>query len=221
MMRSRSLTSLLVATAIAIASLPGVARADDDEKKVPEAKGRVIPQPDTYYSFRGQRAYPSLAWWITQMIPSPEVGFGRVTHTGLDNVPSTSTEAAFGLRWQLTPFLWSWGTNRNVSRWRFFVADPLARHSGSIELTGGLEYLWGHVDRFLARPSLRTTVPIYGRGEYVSMMLGTSIYQYDGTLRVAYEGGVFFLYGIFGVQMTVAPGHDALSTLATFRVRYF
>jgi hypothetical protein len=219
MRRSRSL--LVCALALSLSLVPSVADADDEKKKAVEAPGRVIPPPDEYYSYQGQRAYPSLAWWITQLIPSPEFAVGRVTNTGLDGVPQTSNQVAFGLRWQVTPILWSWGTNRNVSRWRVFVADPLARHAGSIELDGTLEYVWGHVDRFLARPGIRATVPIYGKGEYVSMAIGTSTYRYDGTMRVAYDAGIYFLYGIFGLQTTIAPAHDPLTAIGTFRIRYF
>ncbi len=212
---------LVPAVFVALAARPGDAHADDAKKNEVELPGKQIPQPDTYYSYRGQRSYPSLAWWVTQFIPSPEVGGGKFTRTGLDGVPHSSTELAFGLRWQITPILWSWGTNRRVSRWRFFVAEPIARHSGSIELDGTLEYLWGHVDRTLARPGIRATFPLYGRGEYLSTSIGTSTYRYDGTMRVAYDAGFHFLYGIFGLQVTIAPAHDALSTIGTFQIRYF
>ncbi|HEY8079897.1 MAG TPA: hypothetical protein VIF62_37455, partial [Labilithrix sp.] len=120
-----------------------------------------------------------------------------------------------------TPVLWSWGVNRRVTRWRWFVVDPLARNAGSIELNGSLEYLWGDVNRFLVRPGVRATFPLVQRGEYLSMSIGTSTYQYDDTFRVAYDAGLHILYGILGAQVTVAPGHAPLRTIGTVTIRYF
>src|SRR5690606_9827742 len=163
---------------------------------------------------------PTFAWVVLQLLPSPELAFGRqrrIDATGaVDGGPST----AFGLRWQVTPLLWSFGVNRHQSRWRYVVVDPLARHSGSLELSGSVEYIGGHVDRLLARPGLRAYFPVLHKGEYLSVSMGTSVYSYDG-LRVAYDVGAYLLSGFFGVQLTVAPTHDPLAAFATIRLRYF
>ncbi len=182
---------------------------------------KSVPQPESGYTYVEPQYYPSFAWILTQLVPSPEVSFGRVRHIdGAGQVQDVST-SAFGLRWQVTPVLWSWGVNRRVTRWRYFVVDPLARNAGSIELNGSLEYLWGDVHRFLARPGVRATFPLLQRGEYLSMSIGTSTYQYDNTFRVAYDAGLHVLYGILGAQLTVAPGHAPMRTLATLTLRYF
>ena len=125
------------------------------------------------------------------------------------------------MRWQPTPLVYSWGTNRRITRWRAFVVDPLARNSGSIELNTSIEYLFGHIDRFLVRPGVRATFPLLQRGEYLSASLGTSTYAYNGVPRVAYDVGMYMLFGLFGVQITVAPAHAPLSFISTFRIRYF
>jgi hypothetical protein len=111
--------------------------------------------------------------------------------------------------------------NRRVSRWRYLVVDPLARHSGSLELSGTFEYIFGHVDRLIVRPGVRAYFPLAQRGEYLSTSLGTSIYAYDEKVHVAYEVGAYVLYGLFGVQATVAPDHGPLTAIGTFRIRYF
>ena len=130
-------------------------------------------------------------------------------------------EAAFGLRWQVTPLLWSWGTNRHASRWRSFVVDPLARHAGSLELTGTVEFIFGEVDRAILRPGVRAYFPVAQRGEYLSVSLGTSTYAYDEKMRVAYDVGAYVLWGLFGVQATIAPENGPLTAIGTFRIRYF
>jgi hypothetical protein len=184
---------------------------------LPPALGlRSIPAPQQRYVYVEPQLYPTLAWVGAQLLPSPEVGGGRVRRDGVD-----TTALAFGLRWQLTPLLFSWGTNRRVARWRTFVVDPIARNSGSLELDTSFEYLFGHIDRMLVRPGVRATFPLAHRGEYLSASLGTSVYRYEGTPRVAYDVGAYVLFGLFGVQLTVAPAHAPLNLIGTLRIRYF
>ncbi len=181
----------------------------------------TMQPPDTSYTYASQSYYPSLGWIATQLLPSPEVGSGRVHRTGPDGIPQDSTELAFGLRWQLTPFVYSWGTNRRITRWRSFVIDPLARNSGSIELNTSFEYFFGHLDRLIVRPGVRATFPLVQRGEYLSTSIGTSTYAFNGVPRIAYDAGLYTMFGLFGVQVTVAPAHGPLTFIGTFRIRYF
>lgn len=225
--------------AVAIVALAGalapssVALADDAsapsspsappivEDYPPVLSTRALTPPDGSYTFQGPRYYPSVAWFLTQLVPSPEVGAGSVRRVDMFGVGQRNLEVAFGLRWHVTPVLWSWGTNRHVSRWRFLVVDPLARHAGSIELDGTFEYLFGHVDRMLVRPGVRAYLPLLARGEYLSTSVGVSTYSYDGVPRVAYDVGLYALFGLVGAQVTVAPAHAPLTTIATLRLRYF
>lgn len=215
MMRRTALFGVLAA-ALGVAS---PARADDAPAEA--SPGRRLVPPDNGYGYVSAQHYPPLLWFATQLLPSPEVGFGSIRRTEIDGRTHESLEAAFGLRWMATPLLWSWGTNRRVSRWRTFVVDPLARNSGSLELDVSFEYLWGHVDRALVRPGVKATFPLVQRGEYLSFSLGTSTYTYDQTPRVAYDAGLYFLFGILGAEVSIAPVHRPLQTLATLRIRYF
>jgi hypothetical protein len=211
-------SAIAVAVAAALVCRAGLASAADPPAPAdkfapfPPPSPRVLAPPDRSYTYLEPQMYPSLAWFLVQLVPSPEVAVGRVHDT---------TETAFGVRWQLTPLVWSWGTNRRVSRWRTFVVDPLARHSGSLELSGTFEYIFGHVDRLLVRPGVRAYFPLAQRGEYLSASIGTSVYGYDEKVRVAYDVGAYVLFGMFGVQATVAPDHGPLMAIGTFRIRYF
>jgi hypothetical protein len=196
-------------------------RAAEPLVPYPPPSPRVIPQPDRGFTYAQPQAYPSLPWLALQLLPSPEVAIGQVRKTDSSGASELTTKTSFGLRWQLTPLLWSWGTNRHASRWKFLVVDPLARHSGSIEVPLNLEYVFGHVDRMIVRPGVRAYFPLVERGEYLSASLGTSTYAYDEKMRVAYDVGLYFLYGIFGLQATVAPDNGPLSAIGTFRIRYF
>jgi hypothetical protein len=204
----------LFASCTALALAPR-ARADA------ELPGRTIPPPDESYTYQNPQYYPTAVWVLTQLVPSPEVGIGRIRKFDVAGNESAETRTTFGLRWQLTPLLWSWGTNRHLDRWRFFVVDPLARSAGSIGFDTKIEYFFGDINRFLVRPGVHATFPLAHRGEYLSASIGTSIYQYDDTMRVSYDAGAYILYGILGLEMSYAPTHAPLRYVATVRIRYF
>jgi hypothetical protein len=198
------------ASALLGASTAGAAEKDKDE---PTKAPRLDP-PQTPYRY--QQPYPFItpAWFLTQLIPSPEVAVG-------EDAKTNGTKAAFGLRWQLTPVLWSWGVHRRLSGWRVLVVDPLARMSGSLALESTFEYIGGHVDRVLARPGVKATFPLFHRGEYLAFSMGTSVYTYDSKAFVAHDVGLYMLWGLLGVNGTYAPEHKIMSTLFTLRIRYF
>ena len=205
---------LAFATSATLVLTAGTASAD-----APMVK--YVPQPDLGYSYESPTYYPTWGWLVMQALPSPEVAFGTFKTYGDNATASRDLETAFGLRWQVTPMVWSWGLHRKVNRFRWFVVDPIARNSGSIELNTNFEYIWGHVDRLLVRPGVRANFPLIQRGEYLSMAIGTSIYRFDETTRVAYDGGLYTLFGTVGLTVTVAPTHAPLAAIATFRIRYF
>lgn len=197
------------------------AGASPGPSSAPEASDvRRTPPPDTRLGYRQALPRPTFVWALLQLLPSPELAVGRQRRVDVMGVASESPSVAFGLRWQVTPLLWSFGVHRSQSRWRAFVVDPFARVSGSLELSTSFEYIGGHVDRLLARPGLRAYLPLAHKGEYLSMSIGTSVYAYEG-LRVAYDVGVYALAGFVGLRVTVAPTHAPLAGIATLNLRYF
>lgn len=182
---------------------------------------RRAPQPDSRLEYGHPFPHPTFAWLALQMLPSPELAIGRQRHIDASGAVDAGPRAAFGMRWQLTPLLWSFGVHRSQPRFRSFVVDPLARQSGSIELSTTFEYIGGDVDRVLVRPGVRTYLPLIQKGEYLSASLGTSVYAFDYGLRVAYDVGVYTLSGFLGFQLTVAPTHAPLAAITTIRLRYF
>lgn len=178
------------------------------------------PVPDDRLAMHEPQPYPTLPWILFQLLPSPELAFGKTKVIDAAGRVDDSIRTAFGLRWQLTPVLWSFGVHHSTSGWRYFVVDPLARHSGSIELSTSFEYIGGHFDGLIARPGVRVYLPLLEKGEKLSTSFGSSFYGADG-LRVAYDAGIYVLNGFLGLQVTVAPRHQPLATIATLRLRYF
>ncbi len=211
---------LAVALATNGASASASASPETEAAPAPVQDVHQAPPPDTSLGYRQASPRPTLGWAVLQLLPSPEIAVGRHRHIDVNGSVDESLSTAFGLRWQVTPLLWSFGVHRSQSRWRYLVVDPFARVSGSIELSATAEYIGGHVDRLLVRPGLRAYLPLAEKGEYLSMSLGTSVYAYEG-LRVAYDVGVYTLAGIVGFRMTVAPAHAPLAAIATLNLRYF
>ena len=153
---------------------------------------------------------PDAGWAVTQLVPSPEVAIG-----------GRESGAHFGMRWQITPLLYSFGVNRRVSPWRAFIAEPLVRNSGSVEAYMSPEWIDSGprvADRFALRPGVRLTFPLAQHGDYLSASIGTS---YTTARAVGYEGGIYTLYGVFGLQVTVSPTRGEPPCIVTLRIRYF
>ena len=94
--------------------------------------------------------HPTLLWCAIQLVPSPQ--WSLLAHDGL----------RFGLRWQVTPVLYSFGINRKLSPWRWFVVEPFVRQVGSAEIFCSPEYVnLKELDN--ARWSFRTGLREIGR----------------------------------------------------------
>ncbi|AUX38603.1 MULTISPECIES: hypothetical protein [Sorangium] len=153
----------------------------------------------------------TLPWLLVQLVPSPELWIG-------------SGEAHFGVRWQVTPLLYSFGMNRKLSPWRAFVVEPLTRHSGSLELFGSPEYIarpGALGERWILRGGVRAYFPLLHRGDYLSCSLGGSAIYARERLGAAYEAGVYTLFGALGAQVTTTPTAALRSTTITLSIRYF
>lgn len=182
-------------TAGACAALLSVAPAADASSSAP-----LDPRP-----------HPTLPWALAQLIPSPELGFG-------------AHDAHFGLRWQLTPVLYSFGMYRKLSPWRFFVVEPLTRPSGSIEAFIVPEYLdvgGTAEDKWIARLGVRATLPLVERGDTLSISFGAGPWLRRHEVGAAWEVGLYTLFGTLGLQLTIAPHFADAPYLVTLRVRYF
>lgn len=158
----------------------------------------------------------SLEWALMQLLPSPEWGFGTAG--------SATDGTTFGFRWQLTPWLYSFATDPRLSRQRWFVVEPVVRHSGSIELFISPEYVWfdgGLGDRLGGRVGVRSYFGLMGRGDDLSLSLGTSYVHFSAVDAVAYEAGAYVLFGMLGLQLEYAPSFEAMTWTTSLRLRFF
>jgi hypothetical protein len=202
-------TAMKMVLALALAAPTGLAAAPAraEARPRPEAPPpvRSVPAPEITYAPTEPALSPGWAWLAGELVPSPALAFG-------DLAPS------FGLRWQVTPVLWSFGVHRATSPWRVLVVDPIARLSGSIELHGTYDWFFGAIDDTLLRPGIRATFPLLHRGEYLAASIGTSIYDRVKT-RVAYDAGIWILSGFVGASVTVAPDDARVRAIGTLNLR--
>jgi hypothetical protein len=156
--------------------------------------------------------HPTWLWAATQLVPSPQWTFleGRGTW--------------FGVRWQVTPVLYSLGIRRGLSPWRFFVVEPNVRHSGSIEAFLSPEYRTGpgsFEEGWLGRAGARLYVPVAHAGEYLSCSAGGSAFVSSQGVSGAIEVGLYTFAGLLGLQVTHVPVPSRRTTILTLSVRYF
>jgi len=156
--------------------------------------------------------HPTWLWSAVQIVPSPQ----WITLSG--------DGTRFGMRWQITPALYSFGINKRLNPWRFLISEPFVRQNGSIELFLSPEYFnLGDVyeSEWLLRGGLRAYFPLLRYGEYLSCSVGSSYYVYNNNSGINYEAGIYFLYGILGIQTTYTPSLPDTPWIFTLRIRYF
>ena len=136
-------------------------------------------------------------WVAAQAVPSPEWSFSR------------EFRSQFGLGWQITPLLHSFGINRRLSPWRVLVAEPIVRHNGSIEIFVQPTWLSSPpppLSRWIARAGLRCYVPLAGYGEDLSGSVAISYARQGPQASATYEAGLYMFFGILGLQVSHSPG---------------
>ena len=155
--------------------------------------------------------HPTLLWTALQLVPSPEV-----------MIAGSSVYA--GMRWQVTPLLYSFGINRKLSPWRSLITEPVVRHAGSIELLFSPEYLsksGSFAEHWLFRGGLRSYFPLLSKGEYLSTSIGASLLHFDHHLGAALSAGIYVLYGFVGAEITYCPTPELRSTTLALSLRMF
>jgi hypothetical protein len=184
--RRSALRSLALLHAALLFAAPRAARAADTAD--------TAAPPPTEPSAAAWDA--SLLWAAAQLVPSPEA----VVWNGA---------ARLGLRWQVTPLLYSFGLNRKLTPFRSFLVEPIARHSGSIELHVSPELLAGPLaagtERWLLRVGLRSYFPLLYRGDYLSASVGGALLHAGALNGASFDAGIHALGGFVGLRASYCP----------------
>ena len=162
-----------------------------------------------------------ISWALLQLVPSPTI---------YQDADGENAEARFGLKWQVTPFNFSFDANKYVSPAQFFMISPVRRFSGSAELflqpelaTGS--YTYSDREKFSLSSGARLIIPLFERGENLAFSLGAkySIAKNKSGDKFDYpaiEAGLYAIGGIFGIQFTKNFNTDSKYNLSIY-FKYF
>ena len=152
-------------------------------------------------------ASKALVWSALQLAPSfTWTAFRSGTH--------------FAFEWEAAPVLYSFGLNRLASPWKFFVATPVARYTGSIEAVVSAQVFttkpgtssFGYSGQVLGH------IPLIERGEYLSMTIGGARYHSNGQYNTFLVGGLSTFFGMFHGTVKYAPSSDVWMTSLELRI---
>ncbi len=158
------------------------------------------------------RVSPGMAagvWTFTQLIPSPLY-------------VASSDRVGGGVRWQITPLVYSFGVASKPLR--ALVIEPVARHSGAVELYVSPEWACcapADATSWIARGGARIYLPLVGRGEALTGSLGGSYYRAAGGDGASVEAGLHVLFGMLGLTVTVSPRLAGREVISALQIRYF
>lgn len=172
----------------------------------------LLSGSDSTSAGREPDIHPTPLWGAMQLIPSPQWA-----------VPSNG-HSSFGLRWQVTPLLYSFGINRKLKPWRYLISEPLTRYNGSVEWFVSPEYFGGGAgedSNWMFRTGIRAYVPLLQHGEYLAASAGGSYFRHGNDKGASYEGGIYIFFGILGLQATYTPSYPKAPWILTVRIRYF
>lgn len=171
--------------------------------------GLTYAQSEDDSSITEPGIHPTPLWAAAQLVPSLQWHFPE------------NDETRFGLRWQVTPLLYSFGINKRISPWRTLVAEPMTRYNGSVELYVSPEYASGMPAKWNLRSGVRAYLPLYQYGEYLAASFGTSYYRYKDHDGLSYEAGLYIFFGMLGIQVEHSPGFSESPWTFTINIRYF
>jgi hypothetical protein len=172
-------------------------------------RGPEIKVDDASPAIRVSPTAAAGIWAMTQLIPSPLY-------------VASSDRVGGGVRWQLTPLLYSFGVAAKPVR--SFVIEPVARHTGAIELYASPEWACcapGDGTSWIARGGARLYLPLVGRGEALTGSLGGSYYRASDGPGASLEVGLHVLFSMIGFTVTVSPRLAGREVISALTIRYF
>lgn len=154
-----------------------------------------------------QNANKFTTWLPYQAIPN------LTFYTGKPN-------SAFGFEWEVTPVLYSFGMNKQISPWYSFIVEPPGRFTGSVELNFAVQTFTQKVGSsyFGFSGTIMGFVPLIERGEHLTLNIGASVYNVGNDRPVFGVVGVSTLFGIVHLNVKFSPPKKTWITSLEWRV---
>ncbi len=134
---------------------------------------------------------------------------------------STPTYSAFGFEWETAPLLYSFGISRLVSPWYFFIVEPPARFTGSVELTVAGQLYTKQVESSLVSFSSYIVgyIPLIERGEHLALNLGLGTQRFGDQYPFFTIAGISTLFGF--VQFNIKHSSNPTIWIGSIDFRVF
>jgi hypothetical protein len=146
-------------------------------------------------------------WFPFQLIPSL-------------TLVSSPAQSGFGFEWEVTPLLYSFGINKQISPWYSFIVEPTARFTGSVELNAAGQIFTTKLGNsyFAYSGHILAYVPLIERGEHLSLNLGAAIYRVADQTRVFKVAGISTIFGIVHFNIKHSPNPTTWIGSLEFRI---
>jgi len=144
-----------------------------------------------------------ITWTLIQAVPSP---------TLFQDTDGRESRVQFGFKWNIIPINISFSPNKYISRYQFFMINPVRRFTGSIEAfiqpeITTADFKYSKIKSFGLSSGSRIVFPLIEYGENLSGSIGMK-YTYrkdtDETRKgyAGVEAGLYVFGGMLGIQYT-------------------
>jgi len=116
-------------------------------------------------------------------------------------------DAHAALEWEFTPVLRSFGLTKLASPWKFFIVEPPARFTGSVELVTSARVFFHRVDRSFwgFSAGLIGHIPLVEYGEYLTFDPGVVRHWIAGRPSDFVSGGCSSVFGFLEYNIQYSP----------------
>ena len=131
-----------------------------------------------------------------------------------------AAQSNFGFEWEVTPLLYSFGMNDQISPWYSFIVEPTARFVGSIEvgLAGQVFTTKLGQSYFSSSGQVMGFIPLSERGEHLTMNIGLAAYRMQGDTRVFKVLGISSFFGMLHFNLKHAENPTTWIGSLEFRI---
>lgn len=131
-----------------------------------------------------------------------------------------AAQSNFGFEWEVTPLLYSFGMNNQISPWYSFIVEPTARFVGSVEISLAGQVYTTKLGQsyFSSSGQLMGYIPLSERGEHLTLNLGVAAYRLQNDTRVFAVLGVSSFFGILHFNLKHAGGPSTWIGSLEFRI---
>jgi hypothetical protein len=131
-----------------------------------------------------------------------------------------AAQSNFSFEWEVTPLLYSFGMNDQISPWYSFIVEPTARFVGSVEvsLAGQVYTTKLGQSYFSSSGQLMGFIPLAERGEHLTLNIGLAAYRIQNDTRFFKVVGISSFFGMLHLNLKHAENPSTWIGSLEFRI---